>query len=158
MNMLHMNAHQGLCVTGSVNLLLVFLLLFSVYSKTHTYTHIHANTIQVRHNEAIMMRETQSQQTAFHSTKPRSLHKSPCGASSSVCVCGCQAGWAPEERLTWHDLSERLPSSRPWHSHAHPGTHTHTLRYIECSQRSWQHQSNQSGLPNLSVTSSDDFL
>lgn len=50
------------------------------------YTHIQANTIQVRHNEAIMMRETQSQQRAIHSTKPRSLLKSLCGASSSVCV------------------------------------------------------------------------
>ncbi|CAB1422706.1 unnamed protein product [Pleuronectes platessa] len=25
------------------------------------------------------------------------------------------AGWAPVERPTWHDLSESLPSSRPWH-------------------------------------------
>lgn len=85
----------------------------------------------------------------------RGVSSSLCVELAPVCVCGCQAGWAPEERLTWHDLSKRLPSSRPWHSNVHPWTHTH--RYIECSQHSWQHQSNQS-LPYLLVTSSDDFL
>lgn len=52
MNMLHMNAHEGLHV-------IVILSLFPGLYK-HTDTHIHTHTIQLGHNGVVMMRETQS--------------------------------------------------------------------------------------------------
>lgn len=87
----------------------------------------------------------------------RGVSSSLCVELAPVCVCVAARQGGPQRRGLHGMTSARdFPPPGPG-TQMYTHEHTHTHRYIECSQHSWQHQSNQS-LPYLLVTSSDDFL